>query len=111
MYAEPGVILDATFRLRDDRVAFAEAVGSAAPIVFVECLAPPDVVAERAQDRERDPARISEATVEIAEREGRRWEPLDEVAPGSRVAVRTDRELEHVIGDLIDGLGRRSAPT
>ena len=107
----PGVILDATFRLRDDRVAFAEAFGSAAPIVFVECLAPPDVVAERARARERDPARISDATVEIAEREGRRWEPLDEVAPGSRVAVWTDRELEHVIGDLIDGLGRRSAPT
>ena len=45
----PGVIVDATFRLRDDRVAFAEAFGSVAPIVFVECLAPPDVVAERAQ--------------------------------------------------------------
>ena len=103
--------MDATFRLRDDRVAFAEAFGSVAPIVFVECLAPPDVVAERARAREADPARISEATVEIAEREGRRWEPLDEVAPGSRVAVWTDRELEQVIGDLIDGLGRRSAPT
>lgn len=106
----PGVIVDATFRLRADRAAFGDGFGSRAPIVFVECVAPPEVVAERARTREADPARISDATVEIAEREGRRWEPLSEVAPGLRLAVRTDRELDRVIADLIDGLGRRSAP-
>ena len=102
----PCVVLDATFRRRDDRAAFSDGFGSRAPVVFVECLAPPEVVAERARARELDPDRVSDATVEIAEREGRRWEPLDEIEPGSRVALRTDRDVGQVIAELVESLER-----
>ena len=60
-----GVIVDATFRHRADRQAFAEAFGDAAPVLFVECHAPARVPAERAAQHERQPARISDASLSV----------------------------------------------
>lgn len=100
----PLVVIDATFRRRDHRAAFTEAFGGRGRVVFVECLAPAHVVAERARARELDPGRVSDATAEIAAREGRRWEPLDEIDPGSRVALRTDRDVAAVITELAEAL-------
>jgi predicted kinase len=107
--AEPCVVVDATFRRRDDRAAFSDAFGNRGRLVFVQCLAPAHVVADRASARELDPGRVSDATVEIAEREGRRWEPLDEIEPGSRVELRTDRDVGQVVSELAESLEHRLA--
>jgi uncharacterized protein len=98
--ASGGVILDATFRRRRDRDAFAEGFAGAAPLLFVECLAPAELLVERARARERDPGRVSDATVEVVMRERHGWEPLDELAALDHVALRTDRCVESVISDL-----------
>jgi predicted kinase len=61
-------------------------------------------VVDRARARELDPGRVSDATVEIAEREGRRWEPLDEIEPSSRITLRTDRDGSQVVTELAESL-------
>ena len=83
--AADGAIVDATFRRRAHRAAFAEAFGGRA--LFVECIAPAAVVAERARRRELDPERVSDATPAIAARQRSEFEPLDEVAPEAHLAA------------------------
>lgn len=102
-----GVIVDATFRHRADRQAFAEAFGDAAPVLFVECHAPARVLAERAAQRERQPARISDASLSAVLRESSAWDPLDELPPETHVTVRSDRPAEAQLEDLRALLGRR----
>lgn len=102
-----GVLLDATFRHVACREAFAGAFAAAAPVVFVECVAPAAVLAHRARLRERDPSRVSDATAAIVERERETWEPLDEVAANAHITVRTDRPAEDALADVLGGLDRR----
>jgi uncharacterized protein len=96
-----GAVVDATFRHRSDRDAFAHACLVAAPVVFVECLAPADVLAERAVRRERSPGHVSDATLPVVMRERSTWEPLGEVPARSHIALRTDRPVGSVAADLI----------
>jgi hypothetical protein len=97
--AEPdGAIVDATFRRSAHRAAFADTFGGRA--LFVECLAPAAVVAERAARRELDPERVSDATAEIAALQRAEFEPLDEVAPNAHVPLRTDRPVHELLADL-----------
>ena len=103
-----GTIVDATFRRRAHRDAFRASYDGAEPL-FVECLAPAAVVAERAQRREHEPGHTSDATVEIASRQLAEFEPLDEVAPDLHVPVRTDRELADVVDDVEAALDTRLA--
>jgi uncharacterized protein len=102
-----GAIVDATFRHGADRQVFAGAFGTAAPSLFIECLAPAAVLAERAADRESEPGRISDADAEVVEREQRSWEPLDDVPGSAHLAVRSDRPVEQVVGDVLALLDRR----
>ena len=103
-----GAIVDATFRRRADRDAFQAAYVGTEPL-FVECLAPAAVVAERARRREREPGHTSDATVEIAIRQLAEFEPLDEVAPDLHVPVRTDRVLVDVVDEVEAALDARLA--
>ena len=96
-----GVLVDATFRHRADREAFAEGWADAAPLIFVQCAAPADVLRRRAAGRDADPSEVSDATLEVVERERQRFEPLDEVATSQHLLVRTDREPDAVIADLL----------
>ena len=89
--AHGGVLVDATFRHRRDRDAFADAFAGAAPLMFVECVAPEAVLLERAHMRERDPKRVSDADVEVVRRERGSWEALEEVPADRHVVLRTDR--------------------
>jgi uncharacterized protein len=102
-----GVLIDATFRRRRDREVFAHAFAQASPLLFVECRAPADVLAERARARDRDRDRVSDATLEVVMRERDSWEALDEVAPVDHIALRTDRAVEGIAGDLAALLDRR----
>ena len=102
-----GVVVDATFRRREDRAAFADGFAAAAPSVFVQCTVPAAVVAERAALRQRDPARVSDATPEIAAREASRWTPLDEVPATAHLSLRTDRPVEAIVADVVALLDER----
>jgi hypothetical protein len=105
-----GAIVDATFRRRAHRDAFAAAYGSAAPApLFVECRASAAVVAERARRRERQAGEASDATAEIAVRQLAEFEPLDEVAPDRHVQLRTDRDELDTLDDLEAMLDARLA--
>jgi aminoglycoside phosphotransferase family enzyme/predicted kinase len=106
--APEGAIVDATFRPRSHRAAFAEAFGGEA--LFVECLAPADVVAERARRRQQDRGRVSDATAAIALRQLAEFDPLDEVAAEAHLPLRTDRGVEHVLARLEADLDLRSPP-
>ena len=65
------------------------------------------MLAQRAARRADDPARISDAGVGVALHEQRAWEPLDEVPASTHIAIRTDRDVEQVVGDTLALLDRR----
>jgi aminoglycoside phosphotransferase family enzyme/predicted kinase len=102
-----GAIVDATFRHRADRDAFADTFGDAAPVLFVECRAPPQVLAERAARRDLQPKRVSDASLSVVVRESSTWEPLDELPAEAHVTLRTDRRVEDQLADLRALLDRR----
>jgi aminoglycoside phosphotransferase family enzyme/predicted kinase len=105
--ARGGAVVDATFRHRADRDAFAEAFGDAAPLLFVECRAPVRVLAERAAERDRQPGGVTDASLAVVLRESSVWDPLDELAPEAHVTVRSDRLVEAQLADLLAVLDRR----
>jgi aminoglycoside phosphotransferase family enzyme/predicted kinase len=102
-----GALVDATFRHRSDRDAFAEGFGDAAPLLFVECRAPAAVLAQRAVERDRQPGRISDASLSVVMRERAAWEPLDELAPEAHLTLRSDRPVEAQLADVLALLDRR----
>jgi uncharacterized protein len=102
-----GALVDATLRHRADRDAFVEPFADAAPLLFVECHAPTHVLAERAAQRDRQPGRVSDASLSVVVRESSAWEPLDEVAPEAHVSLRSDRPVETQVADLRALLDRR----
>jgi aminoglycoside phosphotransferase family enzyme/predicted kinase len=102
-----GAIVDATFRHLADRQVFGSAFGSAASLLFIECQAPRSVLAQRAARREHDRERVSDADVAIVLREQQTWEPLDELLANAHLALRTDRPLEEIVGDVLALLDRR----
>ena len=95
-----GAIVDATFRHREDREAFHRAFGRATPAVFVECRAPRVVIAERAAKRDTMRHQISDATRDVAVREGLVWDPLDEVLPTGHLVVRSDMPVASQVNDV-----------
>jgi predicted kinase len=108
--ADTGAVVDATFRSRAHRDAFARGLGAgAAAPVFAECRAPASVVTTRARAREHDPARVSDATEAIAARQAHEFEPLDEVDAGRHVLIRTDRDLGDAVDELLAALDSRLA--
>lgn len=104
-----GAIVDATFRHAADRRAFNAALNTPAPVLFLECRAPREVLAKRAAQRDRDPRRVSDADQAVVLRELASWEPLDEVPGQAHIALRTDRATEEVLADLMALLDRRLA--
>ena len=103
-----GAVVDGTFRHRADRDAFRGAFGDAAPALYVECRAPVGVLAERAAQRDRDPRRVSDASLPVVIRESKTWEPLDELAPEAHVTLRSDRPVGAQLADVVALLDRRT---
>lgn len=94
-----GVIVDATFRSRLQRDAFAEGFGEPLPApLYVSCSAPESLLLTRARDRELDPARISDAGPDIVARQAGELDPFDEIPADRVLELRTDRPP----GDSVD---------
>jgi uncharacterized protein len=109
--ADRGAIVDATFRRRSHREAFAEGFGPGAPDVYIECRAPAAVLQQRARKRQEDPSHVSDATPEIAAALRHEFEPLDDVPPERHFTLRTDRPAGDVVADLVALLDEREANT
>jgi aminoglycoside phosphotransferase family enzyme/predicted kinase len=105
---QDGAIVDATFRHRADRDAFhaalAQPAASAAEPLFVECVVPAAVLAERASGRLADPDRVSDATPGLALQQLAAWEPLDEVPAARHHRLRADRPSAAVADALAAAL-------
>ena len=91
--ADGGALVDATCRRAAERAAFLEALGSDAPMLFVECRAPAAVLLARARRRERDPERLSDAGAAVVTQELSSFEPMDEIAAAAHLSIRSDRPL------------------
>lgn len=102
-----GAIVDATFRRRDDRRAFADALAGAGPVTFIECRAPAHVLAERALAREHGERHGSDATLSVVLQEQANWEPLDEVPSDAHLILRSDRPVERLVAELVGLLDAR----
>jgi uncharacterized protein len=98
-----GVIVDATFRRRVDRDAFASALGDiTAPVFFAECDAPANVLRERARGREGGREHVSDAGPDVAARQLAEFEALREVPQDLHSQVRTDQPVEDLLPELED---------
>jgi hypothetical protein len=101
-----GAIVDATFRHRIDRDAFAEGVGEGLPVVYLECQVPVGELTRRAAERDRGFRGASDADRRIVERERHSWEPLDEIPGVRHIIVRADRppgDLAAEVAAIVDG--------
>jgi uncharacterized protein len=101
-----GAIVDATFRHRQDRDAFATGFAGSARTLFVQCLAPAQVLIQRASCRQGRPS-TSDASAAVVRRELTSWEALDEVPASSHVVLRSDRPVEEQLADLLAWLDGR----
>lgn len=102
-----GAIVDATFHRRDKRAAFERGfAGGSTPRLFVECTAPPAVQKERARERERRAARVSDAGPEIVRRQLEELEPFAEVSPDQLLRLTTDAEPERLVARIESYLDR-----
>ena len=95
-----GVIVDATFRSLTDRRTFAAAYGAAPAPLFVECMAPASVLAERAEGRRGEHGQPSDAGAAIALGQLEGFEALEELDGSRHVVLRTDRPAGAVIDEL-----------
>ena len=107
MRTHRGVIVDATFRHRIDRQAFASGLTIPTRILFVECQVPRSVLIDRARRRERDRDQISDADAAVVLREQNSFEPLDELAADAHLVLRADRPVEEIRDEVVALLDRR----
>lgn len=120
VYAELGLradsraacIVDATFGEPALRRAFLDALGPdrRRTTLAIQCLAPPDLLLRRAQERSVAPGgdpHGSAATVEVTRRLAQTFSPIDELGPGDRIAVDTQDDPERLVDEVeawLDGL-------
>jgi aminoglycoside phosphotransferase family enzyme/predicted kinase len=98
-----GAIVDATFPSAARRQVLCERLeGSGARVLWIECIAPPRLLRERAAARERGPEHGSDATWPVIAAQLEARAPLDEVDPASRCSLRTDRP----VADCLDEIDR-----
>ena len=96
-----GVIVDATFHLREEREAFRRGLGDRpGRLLFVECRASTATLLERVLKRELRPDRVSDADVAVVERQLAEFEPLDEVSEGCRAELHTEAAAAELVADL-----------
>jgi uncharacterized protein len=99
--AAGGVIIDATGRRRADRDALRAGLGECpGPLLFARCEASDATLLGRARSRAQQPGRVSDADVEVVERQLGSFEPLDEAASAQVAAIDSERP----IGEQVRGV-------
>jgi predicted kinase len=94
-----GVIIDATFRHRNQRAQVAEAKLGVGPF-YVECRADQGEVMRRLLERAHRADEVSDATVEIYLAQLKDFEPLDEIPPARRMVADTTADLTPIIAEV-----------
>ncbi|MGH8013613.1 MAG: AAA family ATPase [Candidatus Binataceae bacterium] len=93
--AGESVILDATFRHKEERGAVMElATNLGARVLFVECRAEEGEIIRRLDERERRGGGLSDANAAIYLRQRRDFDPFDELAPDAHVLADTSDEID-----------------
>ena len=96
-----GVVVDATFHLREDRDAFRAGLGDRPePLLFVECRASEHVLLARIRQRAQQPDRVSDADATVAKQQLAEFEPLGEVHGRWRAELRTEAEPAALLAKL-----------
>lgn len=99
--AGDSIVIDATCLTRRDRAALLGGLRAhRGRAWFVRCEAPPDVLRRRIEHRLRRPDRVSDATVDVLERQRAAAEPLDELPADRVLELRTDTDVERVVDRL-----------
>ncbi len=102
-----GAILDATFKASADRQrALAIAARCGVPVLFVECVVSEDEAIRRLERRASIPGEVSDATVEVYERQRAEFEPLGEIAAQNRLRIDTTRPREYLAAEIDAALER-----
>ena len=102
-----GAIVDATFRHRADRDAFADAFGTRRRRCSSSAGRPRACSRSELRSATVSQARVSDASLAVVMRESSAWEPLDELPPEAHVTLRSDRPVEAQLEDLRALLDRR----
>jgi hypothetical protein len=103
-----GAIVDATFHTAATRDAFVRRFGDrGAPVLFIECRAPVEILERRTRERAQDPERISDATVDVVRRQVAAWEAFAGVPVRRHLVVRADRPVEAIADEVLAWLDRR----
>jgi aminoglycoside phosphotransferase family enzyme/predicted kinase len=104
-----GVIVDATFHLRSERVAFRSGIGlGLAPLAAVECRASREVLLARARKRELEPERVSDAGESVVRRQLADFEPLDDLPADARMELITEASLDRLVAQVEGFIDRRA---
>lgn len=104
-----GVIVDATFHRGEQRQAFLHAYAGPIAPVFMQCKAPEGVLRRRVAHRSALPARTSDATVAVLERQLAEAEPFPSVL--NAFVVSTDATPEQVVRRAVRELDRHIGPS
>jgi hypothetical protein len=96
-----GVVVDATFQLREERDAFRAGLGDRPePLLFIECRASENVLLARIRERALEPDRVSDADAAVLEQQLAEFEPLDEVSERWRAELQTEAEPAELVARL-----------
>jgi hypothetical protein len=98
---DQSVIVDASCRSQNDRKPLLDTLqGTGVKLLIVRCEIPLELALKRAAERMRDPARVSDATPEIAEQQARSFEQLGEHAKARVLTLDTARALDIQIDEI-----------
>ncbi|HEY7165199.1 MAG TPA: AAA family ATPase [Candidatus Binatia bacterium] len=105
--SEGGVIVDATFRLRNQRRKFVQmAEHEGAHLCVIHCFADARVIKKRLESRAQAGTDISDGRWEIYLEQAAECEPLDEVPAGACIEINTDAPVEELV-DVVEDFMRR----
>ena len=93
-----GVIIDATFKRKEDRqtvLAAGDQLG--VPVLFVECRAEDKEILRRLRDRAIQNLDVSDATEDVYLRQRAKFAPLDEISTRHHLVVDTTSDTESVL--------------
>lgn len=102
-----GVILDATFKLREDRESVMKlSTRLRMPALFIECVADKEEVVRRLDRREALDDDVSDATRAVYEKQIREFEPLTEIPTPNHIVMDTSHDHTKTIDEAIAALSR-----